>query len=795
MPAMPATAIALHRGLNLLSLTIASLWVIGFSFWFRGFELPNNQVPRWMIWESIPYDVMDLVDPPVKKGEAPWSWFYLFQRLPFISIAALVWLAAWGHGSLALRILGIRLRGMERFFFAVCTGLSIVSLVMLGMGLCGILSRWPLMTVLVMPCLIEGLLQSRDRHAGSSPVMPMTVHRELQPRGVRFGRLIAVVLALFVIGQMLGAMTPQTDFDVVEYHLGGPKEWFQQGQIVRLPHNVYTSFPFLSEMLILSGMVLYGDWQWGALAGQAVTAGFAPLTAIGLFAAGRRWFSAGAGWLAAFVYLTSPWTYRISIIAYAEGGLACYLFAAIHATLLFRDEVHVSKPGFKQSWATFALLSGLMAGSAMACKYTGLVSVVIPNGLFLIWIAARQGRQVDIRHIAVSFFCFAVGVGATIGPWLLKNSIETGNPVYPLAVRVFGGIDRDPELDAKWVRAHAAKMYPSWKDRLNDLPVKVTDVVANNDWHSPLMFALAPLSLFWCRRRNGANSTDSVLQSARLAIVGIGWLYVGWQFLSWWLLTHHIDRFYVPMFSSVALLAGIGVRWWESEPDDRPANRGLRIWRCVAGLTVVASTLYNADIMIHSEISGFNAGRMDLSAADEIAVAPRLKWLNDEYASGRIAPDAKVLCVGEALMFHARYPYFYNTVFNHSLLEQICADPSSTEHRWRPADEIRAELHRRGITLIDVNWMEILRYREPGNYGYTDFVHPSRFEDLQRMGILGPALSLPPTLSLAPLDIDLQKRLMKWAPELITSFEGKPAYFKAQVFPVLELNEAADRRE
>ena len=124
-------------------------------------------------------------------------------------------------------------------------------------------------------------------------------------------------------------MSPQTDFDVIEYHLGGPKEWFQQGRIVRLPHNVYTSFPFLTEMLLLSGMVLYGDWNAGALAGQAIIAGFAPLTALGLYATGRRWFSANAGALAALVWLTTPWTYRISIIAYAEGGLACYMFAAL----------------------------------------------------------------------------------------------------------------------------------------------------------------------------------------------------------------------------------------------------------------------------------------------------------------------------------------------------------------------------------------------------------------------------------------------------------------------------------
>ena len=39
------------------------------------------------------------------------------------------------------------------------------------------------------------------------------------------------------------------------------------------------------------------------------------------FSAGRRWWSSSAGLAAAMVYLTIPWATRVSIIAYAEGGL------------------------------------------------------------------------------------------------------------------------------------------------------------------------------------------------------------------------------------------------------------------------------------------------------------------------------------------------------------------------------------------------------------------------------------------------------------------------------------------
>lgn len=73
-----------------------------------------------------------------------------------------------------------------------------------------------------------------------------------------------MVIVPFGVYLLLGAVSPPTDFDVREYHLQGPKEWFQQRQINFLPHNVYTSFPFLTEMLSLTGMIFAADWWHGA---------------------------------------------------------------------------------------------------------------------------------------------------------------------------------------------------------------------------------------------------------------------------------------------------------------------------------------------------------------------------------------------------------------------------------------------------------------------------------------------------------------------------------------------------
>ena len=810
---------------------LALVWLVAFTAWFHSFGLPNNPpAARWMIWAGLPFDLLDLVDPPVVKNAAPWSWLFLAQRLPFLLIAAVIWSGAWGLGSLFLR--GLRLReefdSIERCFFACCLGLSAVSLLMLGLGLLGAMSGWLLGGLLLVAVYVEVNLSrpapAKESPAALSGAVPAS----------RLSSIVLCVVAPFVLCMLLGAMSPQTDFDVVEYHLGGPKEWFQQGHIARLPHNVYTSFPFLTEMLLLCGMVLRGDWESGALAGQAAVAGFVPLAALGLFATGRRWFNSAAGSLAALVWLTTPWAYRIAIVAYAEGGLACYLFAALAVGLRIvwgeadgqlaassENAASAEKPegrtphplpttkaavpeargeGTKQR---LIALCGLLAGSAMACKYTGAVSVVVPVAVMIALRAVAAKERIDLRvkRAILELALFGAGVLLAIGPWLVKNAVETGNPVFPLAYSIFGGEGRDAAMDAQWQQGHSAPPYRSLSHRLSDLIVKLTDVAANNDWHSALMFGLAPIALLASWRRR----------------VWTVWAFIGWQFLSWFVLTHHIDRFYVPMFPVVALLAGAGAAWLFSALNDpsgenseadvslsekekkRKTSLALQasmgggssslrtIWPRVASTFVVcligANVLYNVGVMMN--LGGYNSGRTEMKAARDVQLSRwygAQKWIDDELAAGRLPHNLKVLCVGEAALFHARFPYVYNTVFDRSLFEQWFATrTASGEFQLRPVAEIRATLLQHRITHVLINWSEILRYREPGSYGFTDFVHPDQIRELVRLGVLQ-SVPLPASVALQPLKGSRLRQVEEWAPALQSNVDGQPALIAIQLF-------------
>ncbi len=258
-------------------------------------------------------------------------------------------------------------------------------------------------------------------------------------------------------------------------------------------------------------------------------------------------------------------------------------------------------------------------------------------------------RTAKVRSLVLTLAVFSVGVAATTGPWLLKNLYFTGNPVYPLAYTIFGGRDWNPELNAKFVPAHSPKDH-----HLLDLGTKLVDVMADNDWSSPLLFGLAPLALLARRGRR-----------ISLAL----WLLVAYLFVTYWAFTHRIDRFWMPMIPVVALLAGIGA-----------AGNTAHAWIWGGGFLIALAVLFNFGIVAGTGYCGYNALLTDRQAARrtaENAGDPFVAYLNQALPKG-----AKVLSVGDSQVFDARFPVVYNTVFNPSIFQEwfaAAAAPGTSE--------------------------------------------------------------------------------------------------------------------
>lgn len=679
-PSRPSSPPRGTAGFTYLWLTFLAIAELAWLAWFLIVPLPNaNNVGAppekavrrgWLLLKTFPEVVPDtsFQQSFLGHGLRELSHFHnLPQRVPVVLVAGLIAAAAIGLGDMVVG--GLKLRTVfgsaERIAVDYGLGAGLLGVVILIVGRVGWLDPW-LFRVGLGLLAAAGLATSRPWRASPFRLTPSSC-------------VLGLVIAPFVIVMILGSMLPAIDFDVLEYHLQGPKEYYHAGRIAFQPHNVYTSMPFGVEMLHLAAMEVMGDWWWGGLAGQLLVALFAPASAVLIAATAARAGSPRAGWLAAIIYLSTPWIYRLAVIAYVEGPLCFYHAAIVWAALLAFRERSISR---RAVWS----LIGLLAGCAMACKYPGLISAVIPLGA----LSLRDCRR---SRSLIPVLCYVLGCGIVIGPWLVKNVIDTGNPVYPLANSILHGHPWDRAREEKWTAAHGRKEI-SLKEFGNSL----VDVAGRSDWQSPLFLALAPLALL----RPGTR---------RLALVL--WGYVAYLFATWWLLTHRLDRFWLPLLPPAAVLAGLGADWTRS-----------RAWSIVVG-TILTIALVTNLTYISTALAGLNEWTGDLvSLRREI---PR-SWNAPLFRlDTELAPNAHPLLVGQAAVFHLDHSVAFNTVFDPELLEVMAAGKSDAE--------FRAELHRRNLTHVYVDWKEIKRHRQPGGYGFTDFVQPWRFTHWVEAGV------------------------------------------------------------
>ncbi len=578
------------------------------------------------------------------------------------------------------------LSALEKCVFSVGAGLGLLSLLTFLVGLAGFLQHPLLLRLLLAAWLViayrKGVFR-RDAWRSSTAGCQAAAHSDDASLSwlMRWGVWLAVPFLAFLF---LGAMMPPWEFDVREYHLQVPKEWFLAGQIEFLPHNVYGNMPLAGEMPALLAMVLFrgwADWWWAALIGKTVMAAFAPLAALSLYAAGRRLASPAAGAVAALLFLATPWVLYVSMTGKNEGVLAAYSILAVHALILGYSKDR--SEGFGSVRPSYAILAGFLAGSAAACKYPALLFTVFP--LF----AGCLGSDGRPRWKSAAIFLLAAGLA--VGPWYAKNALFTGNPVYPL---VFGGRTRTPERMEQWNRAH---QVPRDAQGRRYSPAQLADSLALVGWRSrlthPLLIPLAVLAGWVYRRQRSIRGLLALLL---------------WVFAVWWLATHRVDRFLVPVVSWVSLLAGCGFVAFS-----RLAGRRIAIALLLASLAYGGMYSISPTTGLHDPRLLVSLAELRRDEPDEPGGPSRVSAAH-RYLNDRLEPNQRVLLVGDAQPFDLEVPVLYNTCFDPCHFERLLRD--------RRGDQRREALQAEGISHVFIHWGELARYRSPGNYGYSDFV-------------------------------------------------------------------------
>ena len=644
------------------------------------FFVPAGDVVRRPAWAAI-HALLGIAG--IKSGNHP-HFVVASALFPFIFVAvfALIPLAA----SL---VAGRRVLAWARLEFEDC-GESCVFACAVGFGVIALFTLLAGVSIGLSPGLFVAatvavfVLGRRDLVAVCSDVAAWI-------RGVKVGgevfwiRLTGLPALVIIIFGFFACYMPPLDYDVLEYHLGAPAYWFRDGRISFIRYNVYSNFPFNTEMLYLYCMSLVGDRMLGALVAKLVNLQLGLLCAAAIGLAGRRIFGPRAGWVASLTFLACPWFTRSAIRAYDTLALSLYTFLSVYCIYCYLQGS--GKGDDRRRWL---LRGAVVVGLAMGTKYPSFLFVWVPGMIAVLaeGLVKKSDRQELLRRVST----IALIPLLLAGPWLVRNTVNTGNPFYPLLGGVIDSDEWDAARQAKFSQAHRAPfLFP------DELVQEFGYRTLGRQSTCLLVLVFLP-PLVWSPRRRES-----------LFFLGYSLLF----FLLWAYLTHRIDRFLVPALPGLCLLAGAGF--------SACSGRALRIAaNCVLGCLLLfhafEATLSHASLgwldveLFAHDLEGFAQKRAGASVE-------LIRFMNEH-----LGPDDKVLFVGDAQTFYCSRNYFMAaTVFDRQWLDEAAGVPvpSLSYPRSFRVKAVLAWLQERGVTHLYVNWPEI--YRLQSTYAYEDF--------------------------------------------------------------------------
>lgn len=532
------------------------------------------------------------------------SWPLVLTTLPSQLLLLIAWVVAcFGIGRAILQFVQSE-HTTYQVVSAIALGMGVISIAMLLVGLGGGLNRVVAIAIIAVAVALA-LWQLRGvRNFGSLSISPAA--------------WVVLILAPFLGIAMTGALVPPgllwgdepNGYDVVEYHLEVPREWYEAKRITPLEHNVFSYFPFNVEMQYLLAMELEGGPWAGMYLAQLmhlamVALGVAAVYGVVKEVSGDEKSAVASAVIAGGV----PWMSWLAPVAYNEGGVI--LFSALAVGWMLRALKDPAKP-------QAACVAGALAGFACGVKLTAVPVVIIalPVALLVAKWSMRSLRQ-SIIFVIMSIVVFS--------PWLIRNVAWAHNPVFPEGMSVFGKTHFSDDQAERWTRAHS----PTEAQR--SLPARFaafgSQIIADPSYTWVFLPLVMAASIIGWRR----------VEVRILALL------IFFHAIFWIFFTHLQGRFFILLVPWGAMLIAIALE---------------EKWRIVSVASGVVIACIGAIVVIQKIDESENRFNF-FGLTDFTPLTP----LRDEKPT----PDQQVVLIGEGSAFFYQLPakqLHYRTVFD-----------------------------------------------------------------------------------------------------------------------------------
>jgi len=638
---------------------------------------------------------------------------YFFYRFPvrnlvevLFSGATLFILVSWfivvGHRVLqAFRVEYASFSEEISLSFGVGTGVTIFAVFLLATFH---LLYEPLIVVLVL--LVGGLLYL-DAKTFFLRGHSLAASFLRQPHSIGDITLMALI-GLSTLLTFIGAATPTFFFDALYYHLAVPHKYLLHHGFHYIPHQEFSNVPFNSGMLFLVAMSFSKT-----LLPQLFSWVFTPMTALTIYSVAKPIGGKRMALLAAAIFWSIPAVLTISTLTSVEGGLMLYTILALST---FWRYVNSSS----RIW--FVLSAGCCSLAA-GTKYTAFVTTL--TGMFSLVLGHESlVKKRGFRQAATVFIIYAGIVVIGISPWLIKNIVYTGNPLFPFLQSLFNRQAAAQGVKIDQAMAHDGnplyqELFLSRHDPAKNIdPLKVGKIILTAPWEFTMtitgaagkpgiLFLLGLPGIFFIQpvKRPMKYLLGFALVSFVCWMVGISWL----------------QRYAAPMFPAFSLIIAYIL-------CDLPCVRPVKHTMFCLALIVLhyhllLFLLEERQVLRQFDYLLSNQSQEEFLLGHDVPYYPAAQFINTQTP-----PDAKILFVAEARGYYCERDYILYTPLYSVLMDEIPLRRVIQESV--DIHDLRRRLRQLGVTHILLNMREMQRVSTTyfGGKHYFWFANPKDAE-------------------------------------------------------------------
>jgi len=460
--------------------------------------------------------------------------------------------------------------------------------------------------------------------------------------------ILLILLISLVISIILLCSVPPTSRDALTHHLFIPKLYIAHGGIYQIPEFSWSYYPMNLDLLYMAPLYFGND-----IIPKYIHFFFALMTAVLVYRYLKKKCGTQYGLLGALFFLSIPIIVKLSITVYVDLGVIFFTTASLLLLL------HWAEKNFQ---TRFLILAGLCCGLAAGTKYNGIISIVLLT-LFIPLIyqqSATVGKKNDRKALFYGLL-FATTALTMFSPWLIRNYVWTGNPIYPLHNSFFqkvkgGEINKQAVEENENIESLQRRPTESGNEFIT------RKILYHEKWWQAL---LLPIRVFYEGRDDNPQFFDGKLSPFLLFLPLLAFLFkstnlqrrreekfllifaILYFFLAFFQSAFRI-RYMVPVIPPLVILSMSGLHRTFKHLFARIRPGALQKTLIVFLATGIPSLMlwYNADYISHqfALIKTIPYLRGTISR-DQYITAFRPEYPAILHANTHLSPNTKVLCI------------------------------------------------------------------------------------------------------------------------------------------------------